>query len=164
MVVQPHRQIPEEPPFRLGGDDKKCLGKVREQIRELSDSPAAALAPWQERHLPGQGGHPLPGLPDFSDAPLAAQGERQAVLAPLPLLSWLIASFTQHLRFGNWLDTRTASLPGVPQAVRDTIAELQELLLGRAWAFLLEFQLQPDPDMFGRLLIYLGTAWLELRP
>ena len=29
---------------------------------------------------------------------------------------------------------------------------------------LLEFQVQPDPDMFVRLLIYLGTAWLELRP
>ena len=29
---------------------------------------------------------------------------------------------------------------------------MYERVLGRAWALLLEFQLQPDPDMFGRLL------------
>ena len=89
---------------------------------------------------------------------------RLARLAPLPVLTWLLTSFPQYLRFVNWLDTRTASLPGVPQGIRDTIAELRELLQGRAWVLLLEFQGQPDPDMFGRLLIYLGTAWLELRP
>jgi hypothetical protein len=52
----------------------------------------------------------------------------------------------------------------MPQGVRDTLAGLQELATHRWWLLLLEFQVKPDPDMFGRLLIYLGTAWLELRP
>src|SRR5271163_4852587 len=89
---------------------------------------------------------------------------RLARLAPLPLLTWLLTSFTQHLRFVNWLDTRTASSKEDPQRIRDRVAELQELLQGRPWLLLLEFQGEPDPDMFGRLLIYLGTSWLELRP
>ncbi len=52
----------------------------------------------------------------------------------------------------------------MPQSVRDTLAGLQELPSQRWWTLLLEFQVKSDPDMFGRLLIYLGTAWLELRP
>ncbi|HYT93786.1 MAG TPA: hypothetical protein VEL76_34015 [Gemmataceae bacterium] len=52
----------------------------------------------------------------------------------------------------------------MPQGVRDTLAGLEELSTHRWWTLLLEFQVKPDPDMFGRLLIYLGTAWLELRP
>jgi hypothetical protein len=89
---------------------------------------------------------------------------RLAKLAPVPLLCWLVTAFAQHLRFGHWLDTRTAALAGMPQSVRDTLAGLQELITHRWWTMLLEFQLQPDPEMFGRLMIYLGTAWLELRP
>jgi hypothetical protein len=89
---------------------------------------------------------------------------RLARLAPVGVLIWLLTAFTQHLRFVNWLDTRSASLPGVPQGIRDTIAELHDLDMKRAWSFLLEFQLEPDPNMFGRLLVYLGTTWLELRP
>jgi hypothetical protein len=52
----------------------------------------------------------------------------------------------------------------LPESVRDTLAGLEELTTHRWWTLLLEFQAKPDPDMFGRLLIYLGTAWLELRP
>jgi hypothetical protein len=89
---------------------------------------------------------------------------RLAKLGPVPLLGWLLTAFAQHLRFGHWLDTRAAALAGMPQSVRDTLAGLQELPTHRWWTLLLEFQVQPDPDMFGRLLIYLGTAWLELRP
>jgi hypothetical protein len=61
-------------------------------------------------------------------------------LAPLPLVTWLLTSFAHHLRFVNWLDTRNAPPHGEPQGIRDTIAELQELLQGRPWALLLEFQ------------------------
>jgi hypothetical protein len=89
---------------------------------------------------------------------------RLARLEPVPLLCWLLTAFPQHLRFGHWLDTRTAALPGIPQGVRDTLAGLQELHTHRWWTLLLEFQVQPDPDRFGRLLVYLGTAWQELRP
>jgi hypothetical protein len=89
---------------------------------------------------------------------------RLARLSPVGVLSWLLTAFAEHLRFAHWLDTRSAALPGVPQGIRDTLAELRELLSGRAWAFLLEFQGEPDPQMFGRLLVYLGTTWLELRP
>ncbi len=106
----------------------------------------------------------------FVPEPLAMDNDydwacrRLAKLGPEALLGWLLTTFAQHLRFGHWLDTRTASLPGLPQGVRDTLAGLQEQATHRWWTLLLEFQVQPDPDMFGRLLIYLGTTWLELRP
>jgi hypothetical protein len=89
---------------------------------------------------------------------------RLAKLSPVGVLTWLLSAFADYLRFARWLDTRSAALPGVPQGVRATLAELSELRSGRAWALLLEFQAQPDPDMFGRLLVYLGTTWLEIHP
>jgi hypothetical protein len=89
---------------------------------------------------------------------------RMAKLSPLGVLSWLISAFAENLQFTRWMETRSTSKPGEPQGIRDTLAELRELLSGRLWAFLLEFQLEPDPDMFGRLLVYLGTTWLELHP
>src|SRR5260370_311801 len=47
---------------------------------------------------------------------------RLVKLGPVPLLCWLLTEFAQHLRFRHWLDTRTATLPGMPQSVRDTLA------------------------------------------
>jgi len=35
---------------------------------------------------------------------------------------------------------------------------------GLPWAAVVEFQFAPDAGMFGRLLVYLGQVWLELRP
>lgn len=45
------------------------------------------------------------------------------------------------------------------------MAELESLdEPGPPWAHANEFQTKPDPDMFGRLLVYLGTYWLSARP
>lgn len=47
----------------------------------------------------------------------------------------------------------------------DTVAELAET--GRTappWLYLVEWQTEPDPDMFGRLLVELGQLWQKHRP
>jgi hypothetical protein len=45
------------------------------------------------------------------------------------------------------------------------VAVLEDVLRGGVpWALPVEFQIEPDPLMFGRLLGYLGPLWVELKP
>ena len=84
---------------------------------------------------------------------------------PVGFHAWLFPGFADHMRFERWLDTRTAPLPGFPNQTADTVAELFALhRVESAWLHLLEFQTEPDPEMFGRLLTQLGKFWLEHRP
>ena len=84
---------------------------------------------------------------------------------PDGFLAWLFPGFAAHLRFERWLDTRTAPMPGLPNQTADTVGELFELHEARPpWLMLLEFQTEPDPEMFGRLLGQLGKFWREHRP
>jgi hypothetical protein len=84
---------------------------------------------------------------------------------PEGFLAWLLPGFGEQLRFERWLDTRTAPKPGETNQTADTLAELTTP--GRVespWLFLLEFQTEPDPIMFGRLLAQLGKSWIEHVP
>ncbi|MCI0462037.1 MAG: hypothetical protein L0Z62_34225, partial [Gemmataceae bacterium] len=88
-----------------------------------------------------------------------------AKLDPLGFLCWLLRLLNVEIRFHGWLDTRTIPFPGDPDRTCDTVACVSETTLADLlWALVLEFQLEPDPDMFGRLLCYLGSVWLERRP
>src|SRR4051812_36260280 len=81
-----------------------------------------------------------------------------------PLLSWLLTLSMAAFRFVRWLDTRL-TVPGQPERVGDTIAHLERLDQdGLPWAVPLEFQVEPDPLMFGRLLVYEGMTWLLEKP
>jgi hypothetical protein len=84
---------------------------------------------------------------------------------PVGFHAWLFPGFADHLRFERWLDTRTAPMPGLANQTADTVAELVALhRVESPWLHLLEFQTEPDPEMFGRLLCQLGNSWLEHRP
>jgi len=83
----------------------------------------------------------------------------------LALLAWLLGLRQAELEFVQWLDTRRLPWPGQPDRSCDTVAWLRDLARnGLPWAAVAEFQLAPDAGMFGRLLVYLGQVWLELRP
>jgi hypothetical protein len=70
-----------------------------------------------------------------------------------------------EVAFRRWLDTRLIPFPGEPDRFCDTVAFLEDVARGQVpWAVLLEFQIEPDPLMFGRLLAYLGQLWLEVKP
>src|SRR5258708_6995883 len=78
---------------------------------------------------------------------------RTAKLDSQSFFNWLLANFEKYLRFERWLDTRTVPFPGDPERIGDTVAELTATEeVAPAWAVPLEFQAEPDPDMFGRLL------------
>ncbi len=84
---------------------------------------------------------------------------------PLGLLRWLLPRLGTNWIFHNWLDTRTIPFPGQPDRICDTVACLLDKAARQHWwALVLEFQSQPDEEMFGRLLEYLGRLWRELRP
>src|SRR4051812_31577493 len=83
----------------------------------------------------------------------------------LALLGWLLGVPADQLDFVDWLDTRRIPWPGLPERVCDTVAHLRDPdAHGVPWAVVLEFCRDPDPEMFGRLLVYLGQVWLDLRP
>jgi len=90
---------------------------------------------------------------------------RMAKLRPLALLQLLLTAFAQHFRYRGWVDARTITWPNDPERTGDLVALLEALSQpGPPWAFDLEFETKPDPDMFGRLLVFLGLVWLEKRP
>jgi hypothetical protein len=80
------------------------------------------------------------------------------------LLCWLLGETRDELRFRTWLDTRTLPWPGDPERTCDTVAWLGDADPAVEWAVPVEFCLEPDGEMFGRLLIYLGRLWQEKRP
>jgi hypothetical protein len=79
-------------------------------------------------------------------------------LDPVGVLSWLLGCV---LVFRGWLNARTLTFPGQPDRTCDSVAHLVDDA-DEAWAVPVEFQLRPDPKMFGRFLGYLGALWLEL--
>src|SRR5262249_16928866 len=65
----------------------------------------------------------------------------------------------------RWLDTRTTPRPEDPELTGETVAELEAVAApAPPWLFPVEFQTEPDPDMFGRLLCQGGQLWQDHRP
>lgn len=76
---------------------------------------------------------------------------------------WVLRQRT--LLFHGWLDTRRLPFPGEADRICDTVACLEDpAVAGVRWAVPIEFALEPESDLFGRLLAYLGLLWLEERP
>lgn len=85
--------------------------------------------------------------------------------SPGAMLGWLLGLGEGRGDFVQWLDTRRIPWPGSPDRACDTVAWLRDPDRGGLpFAAVLEFQLRPDAEMFGRLLVYLGSVWLECRP
>jgi hypothetical protein len=79
-------------------------------------------------------------------------------------LAWLLREEVAELRFRGWMDTRTLPFPGDPERTCDNVAWLADADPSVEWALPVEFCLEPDGALFGRLLVYLGQLWLEKRP
>jgi hypothetical protein len=94
------------------------------------------------------------------------QGCRYLVkMEPVGMLLWLLRLRPEQVHFHGWLDTRRLSFPGEPDRICDTVAFLEDVARGGVpWAVPVEFQIEPDALMFGRLLGYLGSVWVELKP
>jgi hypothetical protein len=88
-----------------------------------------------------------------------------AKLDPEAFLDWLIPGWRETVLVDGWLETRTIPFPGEADRICDTVIKLVNLDVREdVWAVAIEFQTKPDPNMFGRLLEYLGRFWIELRP
>jgi hypothetical protein len=88
-----------------------------------------------------------------------------AKLEPPAFLAWLLDLPPDQLGFRGWLDARRLRFPGEPNRTCDTVAFLENVAeAGEPWAVPVEFQIEPDAEMFGRLLGYLSGLYLELRP
>jgi hypothetical protein len=88
-----------------------------------------------------------------------------AKLDPIRFIAWLLEIAATQFAFRRWLDTRLLRFPGEPDRTCDTVAFLEDLPRGHVpWAMLIEFQIEPDTLMFGRILGYFGPLWLEIKP
>ena len=81
-------------------------------------------------------------------------------LQPAELIQWRLKG---DVAFRGWLDTRTLPFPGSPPHICATVCRGEEAN-GQPWAIPIESQTRADPDMFGRLLSYLGHLAAEQRP
>src|SRR5262245_34058520 len=89
----------------------------------------------------------------------------RALLRRYPeLLAWLLGLPATAFRFVRWLDAHLGP-PGAAERPADALAHLTNPADGgRPWAVLVEFQTDPDSEMFGRVLEYLGGAWRREKP
>jgi hypothetical protein len=88
-----------------------------------------------------------------------------AKLDPKGFFCWLFRLSAGDFEFRGWLDTRAISFPGSPERISDMVAHLTDLFEhGIPWAMLLEFQIIPDPKMFGRLMGSLAAIWEHVKP
>jgi hypothetical protein len=88
-----------------------------------------------------------------------------AKLDPPGFLRWAFELPASDLAYRRWLDTRLIPFPGAADRFCDTVAHVEDVIHGHVpWAVVVEFQIEPDSLMFGRLLGYLGQLWLELKP
>ena len=79
-------------------------------------------------------------------------------------LRWLLPDLPASVSFHGWLDTRTLPFPGEADRTCDTVACFYDAAAGAWWAVPVEFQIEPDGEMFGRFLEFLGRLWRERRP
>jgi hypothetical protein len=88
-----------------------------------------------------------------------------AKLDPPGFLAWLLGLQTHEFSFQKWLDPRAIALPDECERTADLAAHLHNLLdQGIPWALVVEFQIEPDAVMFGRLLRLLGAIWQYTKP
>src|SRR4051812_6063912 len=88
-----------------------------------------------------------------------------AKIDPPTFLAWVLDFAPEEFVFRGWLDTRGLPFPGDPDRVSDTVARLEDPAAGgMPWAVAIEFQIEPDPQMFGRILEYLGQLWRTTKP
>lgn len=88
-----------------------------------------------------------------------------AKLDPTGFVAWVLTVAPPQFRFVRWLDTRQIPFPGEPDRICDTVAHLENLATGgEPWAVPIEFCIESDSRMFGRLMVYGGSIWLEVRP
>lgn len=79
-------------------------------------------------------------------------------------LAWVLGVPAERLGFAGWLDTRGVPFPHAPDRTGDTVARLDPPDGGIPWAVAIEFQIDPDALMFGRLLGYLADLWMRVKP
>ncbi len=80
------------------------------------------------------------------------------------LLLWLLDATEEVVLFIRWLNAKL-TIPGFPERENDMIAHVRRQDQGgRPWAIPIEFQVEPDALMFGRLLAYEGLIWLLEKP
>ncbi len=80
------------------------------------------------------------------------------------LLLWLLDATEEVVLFIRWLTTKL-TIPGFPERESDMIAHIRRQDQGgKPWAIPVEFQVEPDPLMFGRLLASEGLIWLLEKP
>jgi hypothetical protein len=88
---------------------------------------------------------------------------RLAKEADAAMTLWLLGMTAEQIRFDS-LEDSTLVLTDKERRC-DLIASLADLTRGGVPCLaVIEFQIAPDPEMFGRLLIAGGIAWGQLRP
>jgi len=79
--------------------------------------------------------------------------------------AWVTRLPAERLVFREWLDTRAAPPPGNADRTGDMVARVESPAgTEPPWALAVEFQIEPDPLMFGRLMEYLGQFWQAIKP
>ncbi len=79
-------------------------------------------------------------------------------------LHWLMADLPAAVSYNDWLDTRTLPFPGEADRTCDTVACFHDSAADDWWAVPVEFPIEPDGEMFGRFMEFLGRLWRERRP
>lgn len=86
-------------------------------------------------------------------------------LGKIHMILWLLGLKLGDMKFESWLRTKNIPWPGQENRTCDTVAHLtDERTHGIPWMIVIEFQIEADELMFGRLLGYIGSCWIVHKP
>lgn len=101
----------------------------------------------------------------MADNPFDKSGRNLVSAEPATFFAWATGVADGAFAFGGWLDTRAVPLPYEPDQTGDRVARLTNTAAVEPdWAIAVEFQIEPDALMFGRLMVFLGHLWQALKP
>jgi hypothetical protein len=101
----------------------------------------------------------------MSQNPFDKASRFAAKIEPATFLAWATGLPADRFTFREWLDTRAIPLPHEPDQIGDSVARVANANAAEPdWAVAIEFQIEPDPLMFGRLMVYLGHLWQSVKP
>ena len=101
----------------------------------------------------------------MTDNPFDKAGRFLIRWDPTAFIAWVLGIVPDDLKFVTWLETQNTPFLNAADRRCDTVASVLDQKAGDVpWAIIGEFQIKPDADILGRVMIYGGAVYIHQKP